>query len=117
MMSTPRCRKRSGSRMCSMFASEPVSKLSTQITLCPRASSSSHRCDPRKPAPPVTRQELTAAKLSDSSLYAARCKAATKEHLTDQPTASADHPRRLTDSGIEIAELYAQEDLPENLDL
>ena len=56
MMSKPRCRKRSGSRMCSMFASEPVSKLSTQMTRLPRASSSSQRWDPRKPAPPVTRQ-------------------------------------------------------------
>src|SRR4051812_1070115 len=55
MMSTLRC-VNSGPRMCSMFASEPVSRLSTQITRCPRASSSSHRCDPRKPAPPVTTQ-------------------------------------------------------------
>src|SRR5215217_6464963 len=46
----------SGVRMCSMFFSEPVSRLSTQMTWCPRRSSSSHRCDPRKPAPPVTRQ-------------------------------------------------------------
>ena len=44
------------SRMCSMLASEPVSRLSTQMTRCPRRSSSSHRCDPRNPAPPVTRQ-------------------------------------------------------------
>src|SRR4051794_18668660 len=41
--------------MCSMLASEPVSKLSTQMTRWPRRSSSSHRCEPRKPAPPVTR--------------------------------------------------------------
>ena len=47
--------------MCSMFASEPVSRLSTQITRLPRASSSSHRCEPRKPAPPVTRQVAIAA--------------------------------------------------------
>src|SRR5215207_4357305 len=39
-----------------MLARDPVSKLSTQITRCPRRRSSSHRCDPRKPAPPVTRQ-------------------------------------------------------------
>src|SRR4051794_29870411 len=45
----------SGARMCSMLASEPVSKLSTQTTRWPRRSSSSHRCEPRKPAPPVTR--------------------------------------------------------------
>src|ERR1700727_239888 len=49
--------------MCSMFASEPVSRLSTQITRLPRASSSSHRCDPRKPAPPVTMHVATAGNL------------------------------------------------------
>src|SRR5262245_60227141 len=42
------------SRMCSMLESDPVSRLSTQITRCPSASRCSHRCDPRKPAPPVT---------------------------------------------------------------
>src|SRR5947208_11273624 len=42
--------------MCSMFASEPVSRLSAQMTRWPRRRSSSHRCEPRKPAPPVTRQ-------------------------------------------------------------
>src|SRR5271168_1628927 len=56
MMSTPRCMNRSGSRMCSMLASDPVSKLSAQITRLPRASSSSQRWEPKKPAPPVTRQ-------------------------------------------------------------
>src|SRR5215216_1263672 len=55
MMSRCSCRN-SGRRMCSMLARDPVSKLSTQMTRWPRASSSSHRCDPRNPAPPVTRQ-------------------------------------------------------------
>src|SRR6185312_6684279 len=51
------CSKRkSGSRMWAMFASEPVSRLSAQMTRWPRRRSSSHRCEPRKPAPPVTRQ-------------------------------------------------------------
>src|SRR5919197_5820513 len=55
MMST--CTKRnSGARMCSMLAREPVSRLSTQMTRWPRRKSSSHRWEPRKPAPPVTRQ-------------------------------------------------------------
>src|SRR6516165_4204547 len=54
MMSVLRCTN-ALSRMCSMLASDPVSRLSTQITRWPRRSSSSHRCDPRKPAPPVTR--------------------------------------------------------------
>src|SRR3954451_7688537 len=42
--------------MCSMLFSDPVSRLSTQMTRWPRRRSSSHRCDPRNPAPPVTRQ-------------------------------------------------------------
>src|SRR4051794_1747912 len=51
------CRNRnSGTRMCAMFLSDPVSRLSTQMTRWPRRRSSSHRCDPRNPAPPVTRQ-------------------------------------------------------------
>src|SRR5262245_7371081 len=39
---------------CSMLSTEPVSRLSMAITESPRASSASHRCEPRKPAPPVT---------------------------------------------------------------
>src|SRR5579875_153511 len=54
-MSRFRWTKRS-SRMWAMFLSDPVSRLSTQITRWPRAKSSSHRCEPRNPAPPVTRQ-------------------------------------------------------------
>ena len=41
-------------RRCSMLASEPVSRLSTQMTRWSRASSASQRCEPRNPAPPVT---------------------------------------------------------------
>src|SRR6476659_7194818 len=50
--------------MCSMFSSEPVSRLSRQITRCPSPSSRSQRWDPRKPAPPVTTQVLTGAILA-----------------------------------------------------
>src|SRR3954447_15014321 len=46
----------SGARRCAMLSSEPVSRLSMQMTRFPRRTSSSHRCDPRNPAPPVTRQ-------------------------------------------------------------
>src|SRR5918992_2123563 len=60
MMSACRCAN-SGTRMCSMLARDPVSKLSTQITRWPRLSSSSQRCDPRNPAPPVTRQVAMSA--------------------------------------------------------
>src|SRR6185295_15071643 len=42
--------------MCSMLFSDPVSRLSTQMTRWPRRRSSSHRWDPKNPAPPVTRQ-------------------------------------------------------------
>ena len=43
--------------------------------------------------------------------------AATEEHLTVAPIVGPDDPRRFTDSGIEIAELYTEADLPEQLDL
>src|SRR6476660_4128089 len=49
------------SRMWSMFCSEPVSRLSTQTTSCPWPSRCSQRCDPRKPAPPVTTHVLIGA--------------------------------------------------------
>src|SRR5271166_5598553 len=138
MMSMPRCMKRSGSRMCSMLASEPVSRLSTQITRLPRASSSSHRCEPRKPAPPVTRQvdmrgRIPVRTWAHQGAWTARGRAdrefhhravliichmaSTEEHLTVAPIVGPDDPRRFTDSGIEISELYTQEDLPQDLDL
>jgi methylmalonyl-CoA mutase, N-terminal domain len=39
------------------------------------------------------------------------------ESLTVAPIVGADDPRRFTDSGIEVAELYAEEDLPKQLEL
>src|SRR5512146_2201347 len=41
-------------RRCSMFASELVTRLSTQMTRWPRSTRYSQRWEPRKPAPPVT---------------------------------------------------------------
>ncbi len=43
--------------------------------------------------------------------------ASTEEHLTVAPIVGAEDPRRFTDSGIEISELYTQADLPEELEL
>ncbi|HEX4188377.1 MAG TPA: methylmalonyl-CoA mutase family protein [Solirubrobacteraceae bacterium] len=40
-----------------------------------------------------------------------------EEHLTVAPIVGPDDPRRFTDSGIEIDELYTEGDLPESLDL
>ena len=40
---------------CMMFLSFPVKKLSTQRTSWPSFNRHSQRCEPRKPAPPVTR--------------------------------------------------------------
>src|SRR5947209_10362991 len=39
------------------------------------------------------------------------------EHLTVAPVVGPDDPRRFTDSGIEIGELYRETDLPQQLDL
>ena len=36
-----------------MLSFEPVKKLSTQIISLPFSSNLSHKCEPRKPAPPV----------------------------------------------------------------
>src|SRR5438270_11872987 len=117
--------------MCSMLCSEPVSRLSTQITRFPRASSSSHRCDPRKPAPPVTRQVATDGRIPEPLMRAPVCKRPRGVHIiramatptssdhrdeehdvTVAPIVGPDDPRRFTDSGIAIAELYDREDLP-----
>jgi methylmalonyl-CoA mutase N-terminal domain/subunit len=40
-----------------------------------------------------------------------------EEHLTVAPVVGPEDPRRFTDSGIEISELYTEGDLPEELDL
>jgi methylmalonyl-CoA mutase N-terminal domain/subunit len=45
------------------------------------------------------------------------CVAATEENLTVAPIVGPDDPRRFTDSGIEISELYTEADVPESLDL
>ena len=47
-----------------MFSSDPVSRLSRQITRCPLPSRCSQRWEPRNPAPPVTTQVVMAAMLS-----------------------------------------------------
>src|SRR5664280_1762689 len=39
---------------CAMLSTEPVTKLSMPMTWWPRARSKSARCEPRKPAAPVT---------------------------------------------------------------
>src|SRR5262249_29915651 len=42
------------SRRCARLDMSPVSRLSRPMTLCPRASKVSQRCEPMKPAAPVT---------------------------------------------------------------
>src|SRR4051812_46585580 len=58
--------------MCSMFASELVTRLSTHSTRWPRAISASHRCDPRNPAPPVTSEVGTRCMLVGEDAVDAR---------------------------------------------
>src|ERR671914_23171 len=55
-MSSISNRKSGPSLMCRTLSSDPVSRLSTQMTRWPRATRKSHRWEPRKPAPPVTRE-------------------------------------------------------------
>src|SRR6266704_6935641 len=47
-------RKFSFPARCPIFAVLPVIKLSIAMTRCPSAKSRSTKCEPRKPAPPVT---------------------------------------------------------------
>ena len=42
-------------KSCSKFSLLPVAKLSRQTTLFPFSSKASHKFDPIKPAPPVTK--------------------------------------------------------------
>src|ERR1700731_550368 len=44
--------------MCAMLSVEPVRRLSMQTTSQPRARRNSHRWEPMKPAPPVTRTRI-----------------------------------------------------------
>src|ERR1700739_742784 len=60
----------------SMFAIRPVDTSSRQTTVSPRAINRSHRCDPRNPAPPVTRTRLPTP-LQLSSLSVGLCVAHT----------------------------------------
>src|SRR5437867_1572017 len=43
---------------CSMSSTGPVMRLSMQTTSAPRPRRNSHRCEPMKPAPPVTRTRI-----------------------------------------------------------
>src|ERR1051325_8024564 len=45
---------KSRSRRCAMFAIAPVRRLSMATTESPRSSGASHKCEPMKPAAPVT---------------------------------------------------------------
>src|SRR5258706_8757464 len=55
---------------CEMLSVLPVMRLSMAMTRCPSARSRSDRCEPRKPAPPVTTdtgaEEVDVMYLSDS---------------------------------------------------
>src|SRR5438067_1399681 len=50
--------KRGWSSSGATLSRAPVKKLSTQMTSWPRSSSRSQRCEPKKPAPPVTSVRL-----------------------------------------------------------
>src|SRR5947199_6418792 len=51
---------------CATFALLPVKKLSTHSTSSPSDSRRSQRCEPRKPAPPVTRTLFNGAFIATS---------------------------------------------------
>ena len=63
-----------------------------------------------------TTEEHAARERGDAE-QAAASRAAAEERLTVAPIVGPDDPRRFTDSGIEISELYGEDDLPAQLDL
>jgi methylmalonyl-CoA mutase, N-terminal domain len=65
----------------------------------------------------VSATEEHAARERGDAEQAAASRAAAEERLTVAPIVGPDDPRRFTDSGIEIAELYGEDDLPAQLDL
>src|SRR4051794_15922126 len=79
-----------------MLSTEPVTRLSRTTTSSPRASNESHRCDPRKPPPPLTTtraiSELPAGRAScasDTSVL----EATPAQRLAVEEVASVDDPR------------------------
>src|SRR5258708_549669 len=75
--------KRSLPRSSSMLPSEPVIKLSTQITSWPRSRKRSHRWEPMKPAPPVIKvRKLTSSAIIPLHLLydSRRCEASGWQH-------------------------------------
>src|SRR5262245_30854906 len=53
---------RGSARRWAMLAVDPVSRLSMQMTSWPWPSRNSERCEPMKPAPPVTRMRTGSAR-------------------------------------------------------
>src|SRR3954469_24833825 len=56
-----------------MFSLLPVNRLSTHSTSWPACSSSSQRCEPRNPAPPVTRTFFMGAAMQEPRPAARLC--------------------------------------------
>lgn len=56
-----------GRRRVRTVVLEPVKKLSTTVTSCPRSMSRSTKCDPTKPAPPVLLARIDAGRYSRGS--------------------------------------------------
>src|SRR5712692_9492829 len=81
---------------CATLASLTVTRLSTQSTSQPLASSLSHKCDPRNPAPPV----ITARKVLASTF---RLRLRLRGEL-QIPSAPGDIVFRAANHGKEISE-------------
>src|SRR5690349_4041280 len=96
-------------KRCSMLCTVPVTRLSSTTTWSPRASSASHRCDPMKPAPPVT----TTRRISAPSVPADSGvgEAAPAQRFTVEQVASVDY-RALTHRLADLVEVEPLELVP-----
>src|SRR2546425_7583237 len=99
-------------RRCSMFSTEPVMRLSMQTTSAPRPRRNSHRCEPMKPAPPVTRTRIESGRKDGPAadrvgLEAEPTHALGLPHVAavedDRPTHQGTHPFQV--EGLDIVPL------------
>src|SRR5450756_2827016 len=95
-----------------MFCSDPVSRLSRQITLWSLRSRYSHRCDPRNPAPPVT-TDVVMGVLSVGAARAQHCAGRPPHDVQVALQRPGLHVLQVEPHHVVKAQIAASADLPE----
>src|SRR6185369_11350083 len=90
-----------------MLSLLPVKKLSRQITSCPSSRRRSHRCEPTKPAPPVTRMRMLFHSSADAAAAASEWDIAEtgRRHAIRFVQVAAVHNCRRSEGGLDAVEV------------